>query len=101
MKKAIYSLITFAVFTVSAFAMQEVLDVKVPFEFKAGTTTLPAGDYRITEASPGVLLIRGEKRAVFVPRAVLFADPSELGKSSVTFTRSGDHYILENAASVK
>ncbi|HVW07042.1 MAG TPA: hypothetical protein VHC90_00580 [Bryobacteraceae bacterium] len=101
MKKAIYTLITFAAFAASAFAMQEALAVKVPFAFKAGTTTLPAGDYRITEASPGVLLIRGEKTAVFVPRAVLFGDPAETGKARVTFTRTGDHYVLENAGTPK
>ncbi|HEY4087258.1 MAG TPA: hypothetical protein VGM43_15035 [Bryobacteraceae bacterium] len=101
MKKAVYTLITFAVFAVSAFATQAQLDVKVPFAFKAGASTLPAGTYRITEPSPGVILIRGEKMGVFVPRAVLLTDPTDIGRASVIFTHAGDRYILENAGSSK
>jgi hypothetical protein len=99
MKKAVYTLITFAVFAASALATQAEFDVKVPFAFKAGASLLPAGKYRITEPSPGVILLRGARIGVFVPRAVLFSDPSELGKTSVVFTREGDHYVLENAGS--
>jgi hypothetical protein len=101
MKKAVYTLITFAVFAASALATQAELDVKVPFAFKAGASTLPAGTYRITEPSPGVILIRGEKIGIFVPRAVLLSDPTDLGKASVVFTRAGDHYVLENTGSPK
>lgn len=101
MKKAVYTLITFAVFAVSALATQAEMDVKIPFAFKAGAFTLPAGAYRITEPSPGVILIRGEKVGVFVPRAVLLSDSADLNKASVVFTRSGDHYVLENAAAAK
>jgi hypothetical protein len=85
----------------SALATQAELDVKVPFAFRAGASMLPAGTYRITEPSPGVILIRGEKGAIFVPRAVLFPDPALLSRASVTFTRAGDHYILENAGGEK
>jgi hypothetical protein len=101
MKKAVYTLITFAVFAVSALATQAEMDVKVPFAFKAGASTLPAGAYRITEPSPGVILIRGEKVGVFLPRAVLLSDPVDLNKASVVFTYSGDHYVLENAGAAK
>ena len=68
MKKHIYSVIAFAVFAVSALASQSSeLDVKVPFAFKAGGSTLPGGSYRVTEGTSGYLLIRGEKGGVFVP----------------------------------
>lgn len=101
MKKSIYTVIAFAVFAASAFATQADLDVKVPFAFKAGASTLPAGTYRISEASSGVLLIRGEKGAVFVPRTVVFPDPAELGKMRVSFTHSGNTYVLEPATAAK
>lgn len=101
MKKAVYTLITFAVFAASALATQAEFDVKVPFAFKAGASTLPAGNYRITEPSPGVILIRGEKMGVFLPSAVLLSDPADLGKASVTFSRAGDYYVLENAGAPK
>ncbi len=46
MKKTIYTVFAFAVFAASAFAYQgSQVDVKVPFAFKAGASTLPAGTY--------------------------------------------------------
>jgi hypothetical protein len=93
MKKSIYTVVAFAVFAASALANQATeLDVKVPFAFKAGTATLPAGSYRITPASSGFLLIRGEKGGVFVPRAEVVVETSESGKASVLLHRAEDTY---------
>ncbi len=97
MKKSIYSVIAFAVLAASAFAAQSgELDVKVPFAFRAGSSNLPAGNYRVTETSPGVVLIRGEKGSVFIPRAAVVLGTSESGKTTIKFNRAGDVYVLQS-----
>ena len=102
MKKHIYSVIAFAVFAASAWASPATdIDVKVPFEFKAGASTLPAGTYRVTEATAGFFLIRGEKGGVFVPRNAFVLDTDESGRTSVKFSRTGDKYILLTVPSQK
>ncbi len=95
MKKHIYTVVAFAVFAASALANSGTsLDVKVPFAFKAGDSTLPAGTYRVTETSSGVLLFRGDKDAVFVPKTILEPGVEYSGKASFKFDISGDKYIL-------
>ena len=102
MKKHIYSVIAFAVLAASALASPVTeLNVKVPFEFKAGASTLPAGTYRVTEANSGYILIRGEKGGVFVPRNSLVLDTDESGKTIVKFNRAGDKYVLDAVSSQK
>jgi hypothetical protein len=102
MKKHIYSVIAFAVFATSALASSATdIDVKVPFEFKAGASTLPAGTYRVTEANSGYYLIRGEKGGVFVPRNAFVLDTDESGRTSVKFNRTGDKYVLQAVPSQK
>ena len=102
MKKHIYSVIAFAVFATSALASPATdLDVKVPFEFKAGASTLPAGTYRVTEATAGYYLIRGDKGGVFVPRNAFVLDTDESGKTSMKFNRTGDKYVLQAVPSQK
>jgi len=94
MKKYIYTVVAFAAFAASALANSGTsLDVKVPFAFKAGDSTLPAGTYRVTEIS-GVLLFRGDKDAVFVPKAILDSGVEESNKASFKFAVTGDRYIL-------
>jgi len=102
MKKHIYSVIAFAVFATSALASPVAdIDVKVPFEFKAGASTLPAGKYRVSEANSGYLLIRGDKGGVFVPRNAFVLDTDESGKTSLKFDRAGDKYVLQAVPSQK
>jgi hypothetical protein len=102
MKKHIYSVIAFAVFATSAWASPATdLDVKVPFAFKAGTSTLPAGTYKVSEANSGYLLIRGEKGGVFVPRNSFVLDTDESGRTSLKFNRAGDKYVLDTTPSQK
>jgi hypothetical protein len=101
MKKHIYTVITFAVFAASAFAYQGTeVDVKVPFAFKAGASTLPAGNYRLTETASGVL-IRGDKGGVFVPRSEVNVDVDESGKPSFQFNHSGNSYVLQSVHTEK
>ena len=102
MKKTIFTITAFAVFAASAFANQAAeLDVKVPFAFKAGTSVLPAGTYRVTEASSGYILIRGDKGAAFVTKGAVLLDVDESGKTSFTFNRAGDKFILQSVHSEK
>jgi len=102
MRKHIYSVIAFAVFATSAWASPVTdVDVKVPFEFTAGTSTLPAGTYRVTEANSGYLLLRGEKGGVFVPRSAFILDTDESGRTSLKFNHAGDKYVLQSAPSQK
>jgi hypothetical protein len=95
MKKHIYTVFAFAVFAASALANSGTsLDVKVPFAFKAGDSTLPAGTYRVTETTSGVLLFRSDKDAVFVPKSILDSGIEDSGKASFKFDITGDKYIL-------
>ena len=102
MKKHIFAVIAFAVLAVSASASQlGQLDVKVPFAFKAGGSVLPAGTYRVTEAGPGYVLIRGDKGGVFVPRSSVIVDLDDSGKTSFKFNKTGESYVLEAVTSEK
>ncbi len=102
MKKHIYTVSAFAVFAASALANPvSELDVKVPFAFKAGSSTLPAGDYKVTEATPGYLLIRGAKGGVFVPRSAVVVETADATKASFKFNRAGDKYVLEAVPDAK
>jgi hypothetical protein len=97
MKKHIYTVTAFAVFAASALAANLTeLDVKVPFAFKVGGSTLPAGKYRVTEANSGFFLVRGEKGGVFVPRGEVVLDVDDAGKTSLRFKHTGeDTYVLQ------
>jgi len=67
------SILLLSAFALSGFA--ETVTINVPFEFSAAGKTLPAGEYRFQEDSPGVMVITG----------------SAPGSSMVTLTRgSGD-----------
>jgi hypothetical protein len=102
MKKTVYTVFAFAAFAASALAspMTE-LDLKVPFAFKAGAYTLPAGAYTVTDAGAGFVLIRGEKSSAFVPKGVVLLDLTDSGKASFLFNRVGDKYILRAVRSEK
>jgi hypothetical protein len=102
MKKHIFTVVAFAVFAASAFANSGTeLDVKVPFAFKAGDSTLPAGTYRVTETTAGVLLFRSDKDAVFVPRTLLDSGITDSGKASFRFDVTGNKYVLREVHSEK
>jgi hypothetical protein len=102
MKKHIKTVIAFAVFAASALAYQaSELYVKVPFAFKVGSATLPAGTYTVTESTGGYMLIRGDKGGVFVPRGVVAIGADAAGKPSLKFNQAGDQYVLNAVESEK
>jgi len=70
--------------------------VSVPFEFVAGSVTLPAGEYRIDRVNPGVnreLAIRGYNKgnAFLLPQE--FADGSA-NEPTLSFEHVGGKYFL-------
>ena len=102
MKKHIKTVIAFAVFAASALAYQAPdLSVKVPFAFKAGSTTLPAGTYTVTELTGGYILIRGDKGGVFVHSGVVALGTDDSGKPSLKFSQAGSQYVLNEVTSEK
>jgi hypothetical protein len=69
------------------------IKVTVPFAFKAGNVTLPAGQYLVVEEGPaGFLLIEGRKAA-----AMVIAGPARDtvdGSPEMTFQRTGHEAVL-------
>jgi hypothetical protein len=69
---------------------------KVPFHFVAGETSLPAGEYRVSEAgAPGVVSVRsldGKTGAFVMSRRTESGNVRP--KSSLVFNRYGNRYFL-------
>jgi hypothetical protein len=69
------------------------IKVTVPFAFRAGNVTLPAGQYEVVEEGPaGLLLIEGRKGA-----AMMIAGPAQdsvAGSPEMTFERTGHEAVL-------
>ncbi len=67
--------------------------VSVPFNFRAGITTLPAGEYDVVrENGAGLVLIQGRRGS-----ALLIAEPELTGRSAVpgmTFSRTPKGNVL-------
>jgi hypothetical protein len=78
-------------------AQAQELVVNIPFDFVAGKTTLPAGEYSIKVSSPeGTLLLLDRKDAAasafMTTNAVVKAEIQT--ESKLTFNRYGDRYFL-------
>jgi hypothetical protein len=76
---------------------QELMVVNVPFDFVAGNTTLPAGEYSVKVSGPqGSLLLIDRKDA----KAAMFTNTHAVVKneiqteSKLIFNRYGDRYFL-------
>ena len=67
--------------------------VKVPFAFSIGSSTLPAGDYTLTDKGNEIIQIQGSDANVLF--RAWRADSGESSKrASVVFHRYGDRYFL-------
>jgi hypothetical protein len=69
--------------------------VKVPFEFVAGTKTLPAGTYTISRVSPGTnssLIVKSYDNGAFV--LPVEADTVNGGSPKLTFEEVGGKHFL-------
>jgi hypothetical protein len=76
---------------------QETLRANIPFDFVAGNTSLPAGEYLVEASGPThVLLLIGRKDAIssaFInTNAAVSAGPQS--ESKLVFNRYGDRYFL-------
>lgn len=71
------------------------VSVKVPFEFTAGTTTLPAGEYNFQEDASGVVYISSAElhKAIVV---LTNAEPASTtaNPAAVRFEKTGEQYSL-------
>lgn len=87
-----------ALVPVSSFAQSTRLRVTVPFEFRAGRTVLPAGDYQVQDIASmgnGTVRIRtGDLSSQAYVFAHLALRDSELDKSILVFNRYGNTHFL-------
>jgi hypothetical protein len=95
MKRQFETFIALCLLTGSAAALPatageaDTLRVTVPFAFTAGTATLPAGDYVISQQADSHFLTIGGKGGGAILAAVSQNPPGELRTSNLTFERSG------------
>ena len=90
-----FSAIAVASAVVPAFGSEaDPLHVSVPFAFKAGTTTLPAGDYTIAEENSGVIMIKGTHGNAIVLSWAGAENNSD--KAGVSFARNERGYVLKS-----
>ena len=85
-----------AVLAVGGWAqMASPLRVQVPFAFSAGSTTLPAGEYRVSQQVPGVLRIVAEdgKHAILLLANSAQKNAGSSG-ASLIFNQYGTRYFL-------
>ena len=78
----------------SALAADQAVEAKVPFDFTVGNQLLPAGTYRISSASSGMLEIRDSSGQPWVKTAALQAHSDAIGRGDLVFDRYGDKYFL-------
>ena len=76
---------------------QELVAVNIPFDFVAGNTQLPAGEYTVKVSAPThtiILISRKDSAtsAFLVTNAAVSAEPQS--ESKLVFNRYGDHYFL-------
>lgn len=72
--------------------------VTVPFSFVAGSTTSPAGDYKVfVNQDLNVVTLTGDssKPIMFL---TISASPSAVGRSYLRFHHYGEHWFLERVA---
>jgi hypothetical protein len=83
----------------SAFAQQQVIQGKIPFNFTVGEVVLPAGEYEVVSLGDQVIKIRtadGRNWAVIMG---LQSHHDAFGGSRLEFDRIGDSYFLRRVLS--
>jgi hypothetical protein len=70
------------------------IHISVPFAFKAGKTTLPAGDYVVLEENSGIIVIKGSGGSAILLSS---AGPDSIAdKAGVSFARNDQGYVLKS-----
>lgn len=86
--------------TGSAYAQSsESVQAQIPFDFKVGRTTLPAGEYRVKydpAEEPGLLTVRSADghREVFVLTQPVAVRKDRSNADKLVFEREGTRYVL-------
>jgi hypothetical protein len=95
MKRLTLAVGLFGVLAVSALQAQTRLEANIPFEFRMGKTTLPAGHYLFDYTSRLVVVYQqgGQKTAVMA-MTLPVARPRATDTGIVEFNRYGDAYFL-------
>ena len=76
-------------------AQESIAKMNVPFDFVAGHRMLTAGEYKLSQAANGVLLIRRTDGSHGVLAPSIRTGEASLGSNGfVTFQRYGDRYFL-------
>ena len=90
-----FSALTIAGTALPAFAGDtDPMHVNVPFAFRAGRTTLPAGEYVVVEEDSGIILIRGSGGNAML---LSTAGPDDTtGKAGISFERSEKGFVLKS-----
>ena len=99
--RALLAFTTIAVFgaAVPAFASDsEPLHVSVPFAFKAGKTTLPAGDYTVYSEGSRIIMIKGARGSAMLLGSANVDAPAD--KSGVSFEKDASGYCLRSVFSL-
>jgi len=98
MKSHLFLLTTAAALVLSvgfAHAQSAPSTFKVPFDFVAGTTALPAGQYHISKGpTPGTLSFRGDDRHTIQVSAGNFETLDASAQTKLVFHRYGSRYFL-------
>lgn len=96
MVMAVAMALTFVAFTSVATAQEEMV-VNIPFDFVAGNTTLPAGEYYVkTDSSRHSLLLvdrQDPATSVFLPTMDVIAREAQ-PQSKLIFSRYGERFFL-------
>lgn len=93
---ALLACVAFATLGATPSHAQVLMKAQVPFSFRAGARTLPAGDYSISETSmtPEVVLLSAGKRGVELVMPNNTSSRSDVSSSKLIFHRYGDEYFL-------
>jgi hypothetical protein len=79
----------------SAYPQSTPATFKVPFAFVAGTTTLPAGEYHISNGpAPGTLGLRGDDRHTIQVTTGNLETLDASAQTKLVFHRYGNRYFL-------
>jgi hypothetical protein len=76
----------------SASAQGPIAKVTIPFDFQAGSKTLPAGTYLVDRESPDLILLRGPASGFVLMYSASRSKATDHG--SLSFDRAGDKYYL-------
>ncbi len=95
MKKAMTIIATCGLFLVMAVASssaQTVMKADIPFDFVAGSHSMPAGTYIVTTHDNGAISLSGPEKAFVLSNRLPENDENQ--KARLLFKRSGETYAL-------